>query len=71
MEKLVKYVYQIRSHNGVVVSHLQIYGHTEPEARARLEQMYPRCEILEFGIATTEHHGHSSYEDVLDFIVKE
>lgn len=71
MEKLIKFVYQIRSRNGVVVNSLQIYGHTEPEARVKLEQMYPRCEILEFGIATPEHHGHTSYEDVLDFIVKE
>lgn len=71
MEKLVKYVYQIRSRNGVVVNHLQIYGHTEEEAREKLMQMYRNCEILEFGVAAVEHAGSSSYEEILDTISKD
>lgn len=70
MEKPVKYIYQIRSRNGVIVNNLQIYGYTEEEARKKLEQMYRNCEILESGIASTDHSGHSSYEDILDMIVK-
>jgi len=71
MDKLVKYVYQIRSRNGVVVNHLQIYGHTEEEAREKLMQMYRNCEILEFGVAVIEHAGSSSYEEILDTISKD
>jgi len=71
MDKPVKYVYQIRSRNGVVVNHLQIYGHTEAEAREKLMQMYHNCEILEFGVAVTEHSGNSSYEEILDIISKD
>jgi len=68
MEKPVKYVYQIRSRNGVIVSNLQIYGHTEEEARHKLEQMYINCEILETSVASVDHSGHSSYEDILNTI---
>jgi hypothetical protein len=71
MNKPVKYVYQIRSRNGVVVNNLQIYGRTEAEAREKLMQMYTHCEILECAGAAAEHHGNTSYEDVLDVIVKE
>jgi hypothetical protein len=71
MEKPVKYVYQIRSRNGVVVNNLQIYGATEEDARKKLEKMYQHCEILSVGIATSEHSGSTSYEDVLDIILKD
>ena len=55
-EKPVKYIYQIRSRNGVIVNNLQIYGRTEEEARQKLEQMYRNCEVLESGIAPVEHN---------------
>ena len=71
MDKPVKYVYQIRSRNGVLVNNLQIYGHTEAEAREKLMQMYRNCEILEFGVAVTEHSANSSYEEILDIISKD
>jgi len=71
MKKLVKYVYQIRSRNGVVVNRLQIYGYTEEEARSKLMQMYRNCEILEFSVAAIEHAGSSSYEEILDTISKD
>jgi hypothetical protein len=70
-EKPVKYVYQIRSRNGVVVNNLQIYGHTEVEARQKLEQMYRNCEVLESGVAPVEYNGNFSYEDVMDIIAKD
>jgi hypothetical protein len=70
MNKPVKYVYQIRSRNGVVVNNLQIYGRTEAEAREKLMQMYTHCEILEYTMAA-EHYASSSYEEVLDVITKE
>ena len=70
-EKPVKYVYQIRSRNGVIVSNLQIYGRTEVEARQKLEQMYRNCEVLETGVAPVEYNGNFSYEDVMDIISKD
>jgi DNA-nicking Smr family endonuclease len=70
-EKPVKYIYQIRSRNGVIVNNLQIYGRTEEEARQKLVQMYRNCEVIEFGVAPVEHNGHYSYEDVMDIISKD
>ncbi len=70
MEKPVKYVYQIRSRNGVVVNNLQIYGRTEDEARQKLMQMYPHCQVLQNSIAATEHSSSANYEDILDIIIK-
>lgn len=71
MEKPVKYIYQIRSRNGVIVNNLQIYGCTEEDARQKLEQMYRHCEVIEFGVAPVEHNGNFSYEDVMDTIFKD
>jgi DNA-nicking Smr family endonuclease len=70
-EKPVKYIYKIRSRNGVIVSNLQIYGRTEEEARQKLEQMYRSCEVIESGTVPVEHNGHFSYEDVMDIISKD
>lgn len=70
-EKLVKYIYRIRSRNGVIVNNLQIYGRTEDEARQKLEQMYRYCEVIESRVAPLEHNGSFSYEEVMDMISKE
>jgi hypothetical protein len=70
MHKPVKYVYQIRSRNGVVVNNLQIYGRTEEDAREKLMQMYMHCEILESAVAAAEYYGNSSDEDILDVITE-
>jgi hypothetical protein len=66
-----KFLYQIRSRNGVIVDNLQIYGHTEDEARLKLNQMYHHCEILSTQVAMSGRSLHSSYEDVLNLIVDE
>jgi len=71
MDKPVKYIYQIRSRNGVIVNNLQIYGRTEEEAREKLLQMYRHCEILDYGVATVEYSANSSYEEILDVISKD
>lgn len=70
-EKLVKYIYRIRSRNGVIVNNLQIYGRTEEEARQKLEQMYMYCEVIESRVAPLEHNGNFSYEDIMDVISKD
>ncbi len=71
MGKLAKYVYQIRSRNGVVVNNLQIQGASEEDARQKLMQMYPHCDILSCHSVVAGHHGGTSYEAVLDEIIKE
>lgn len=66
----VKYVYQIRSRNGVVVDNLQIYGRDETEARQKLQKMYTHCEILDCRILSRMKAATSNYEDILDLLVK-
>jgi hypothetical protein len=68
---LTKYVYQIRSRNGAVVDNLQISGRTEEEARAKLQQMYLHCEILDTRMLTPERASSASYEDVLSMITSD
>ena len=41
-----KYLYTIRTANGVLVENLQIYGKSRAEADEKIRQMYWRCEIL-------------------------
>lgn len=69
--KLVaKYIYQIRSRNGVVVDNLQIYGRDETEARQKLQKMYMHCEILDCRVLSGKKPMTSNYEDILDLLVK-
>ncbi len=41
-----KFLYTIRSANGVLVENLQIFGKTRSEADEKIRQMYWRCEII-------------------------
>lgn len=65
---MTKYVFQVRSRNGVVVDNLQIYGRDETDALRKLHQMYPHCETLESRVASPERVANSSYEDILSLI---
>lgn len=67
---MAKYVYQIRSRNGVVVDNLQIYGRDEAEARLKLQKMYMHSEILDCRVLSGAKAATSNYEDILDLIVK-
>jgi hypothetical protein len=66
-----KYLFRIRTRNGVIVEHLSFYGRDEAEARRKVTQIYNYCEILE-----CKHHqvsmngrlGSINYEDVVDLI---
>lgn len=64
-----KYLYTIRSVNGVVVKNLQVYGKTRPEADDKIAQMYRRCEILSCERLLPAKAVSSNFEDVLDAIV--
>lgn len=70
-QKPIKYIFQIRSRNGVIVNNLQIYGHTEEEARQKLEQMYRYCEVISTSLAPLGHNGSFSCEEIMDMISKE
>jgi hypothetical protein len=65
-----KYIYQIRSRNGVVVENLQIFGRSETEARQKLQKMYVHCEILDCRVLSGIKPATSNYEDILDLLVK-
>lgn len=41
-----KFLYTIRSANGVLVENLQIFGKSRSEADEKIRQMYWRCEII-------------------------
>ena len=68
---MTKYIFQVRSRNGVVVDNLQIYGHDENDAIRKLQQIYPHCEILDSRIVAPERTTSSSYEDVLNLIAND
>ena len=67
---MTKYVFHIRCRNGAVVDNLQVYGRDEHDAACKVEQMYRHCAILDSGIALAERAVTTSYEDVLNLIVK-
>jgi len=67
---MAKYVYEIRSRNGVAVDNLQIWGRDEAEARQKLQKMYMHCEILDCRVLSGVKAATSNYEDILDLIVK-
>lgn len=64
-----KYVYTIRSANGVIVKNLQIYGKSKHDADEKLQQMYRRCEVLSCGKLIATKTVSLLYEDVLDTVV--
>lgn len=45
-QKSGKYLYTIRSANGVLVENLQVFGKSRAEADEKIRQMYWRCQIL-------------------------
>lgn len=67
---LSKYVFRIRTKNGVLVENLQIAAESLEAAEKNLKQMYVKCEIL--GVSHTNQQLGSlpSFEDVLNLIVK-
>ncbi len=68
---MTKYAYKIRCSNGAAVDNLQIYGKTEDEARAKLMQMYPHCEVLDISTAYNSRQSSTDFDDVLDRIIGE
>jgi len=66
---LEKFSFRIRTHNGVLLDHLQIQAVDEGEARAKLIRMYPRCEILDSHHESAGNGNASkSFEDIADLL---
>jgi hypothetical protein len=42
-----KFGFRIRTRSGLTLNHLKIHAVDAGEARRKLEQMYPYCEVLE------------------------
>lgn len=69
---MTKYVFRIRTRNGVLVENLAISGSNEAAAKGRLRQIYSECEILECRpqqVNLGGRGGHLNYEDVVDLII--
>lgn len=69
---LTKYVFRIRTRNGVVVENLMISGRDESDAERKLLQIYLGCEVLKTSsqpqVQTTR--VAASYEKVMDLITR-
>ena len=66
-----KYLFRIRTRNGVIVEHLSFFGRDEAEARRKVAQIYNHCEILEckhHQVSMNRRLGSINYEDVVDLI---
>lgn len=69
---MTKYVFRIRTRNGVLVENLAISGPDPEVAQSRLRQIYCDCEVLEcrpLQISLGGRSGHLNYEDVVDLII--
>ncbi len=64
-----KYLFVIRSANGVIVKNLQIYGKTRQEADEKIRQMYRRCEVISCELVENPKTVSANFEDVIDAIV--
>jgi hypothetical protein len=68
---ITKYRYSIHSRAGATVSNLLIAGRDEADARRKLLQMYPGCEVLECVCEEGEAKLQSlSFEDVAKLITR-
>lgn len=67
---LSKYVFRIRTKNGVLVENLQIAAESLEAAEKNLKQMYVKCEIIGVTHANQQLSSLPSFEDVLNLIVK-
>lgn len=73
---LIRYGFRIRSRNGIIVEKLLIMGRSLDDARLKLRQMYPGCEILGTwnevpgrpGTHLTSSVPKASFEEIADLI---
>lgn len=69
---IAKYIFKIRTRNGVLVEHLSVYGKDEDDARAKVAQIYKHCEVLECELQVPSVLGRAgrplNYEEVVDLI---
>lgn len=69
---ITKYLFRIRTRNGVLVENLSIFGRDEAEARHKLCCIYHDCEVLLCEMqrpSPVGRSGHLNYEDVVDLII--
>jgi hypothetical protein len=73
---LIRYGFRIRSRNGITVEKLLIMGRDLDDARKKLGQMYPNCEILSTwqeipgrpGTLLNNNVPKGTFEDIADLI---
>jgi hypothetical protein len=65
-----KYVFRIRTRQGMLVDNLVIHGRDQPDAERKLKQMYRGCEVVECGelVASGTKTASASFEEVANLI---
>ncbi|KAB2924384.1 MAG: hypothetical protein F9K30_09300 [Dechloromonas sp.] len=69
---ITKYLFRIRTRNGVLVENLSIFGRDESDAKRKLGSIYRDCEVLQCQVlrpSPAGRNGHLNYEDVVDLII--
>lgn len=66
---MCKYIFQIRSRNGILVDNLQIHAQSLEDARRKLQKMYTHCVILSEQTAPLQQNINMSYDDVINLII--
>jgi hypothetical protein len=67
---LSKYVFRIRTKNGVLVENLQIAAESLEAAEKNLKKMYVKCEIISISHTNPKLSNMPSFEDVINLIVE-
>ncbi len=66
-----KYAFRIRTRTGMVVENLTIHGREESDARRKLIQMYPHCQVLECrSLKVPAKSAPASFEGVISLVTK-
>lgn len=72
MSTMQKYGFSVKTRNGHLVEHIQIFGKDLQDAERKLRQMYMHCEIIQSQTVSSEKELSQSadIEDVLSLITK-
>ena len=68
-QRAEKYGFRVRTRNGAVVERVLISADSEEDARAKLAQMYQKCDVLAtWRDAPAPRVAGSSFEELVDLL---
>lgn len=67
-----KYIFRIRTRQGLLVDNLTIHGRDAPDAERKLKQMYRDCEVIECTVHTAGGNKitATSFEEIATLIAR-